>query len=130
MMFMCSQKFTLDNKQFSYRGNIPAEEDNQVTREVESALKAIEDEFDPISDCEEDAAEEDNTQAIEIDEESEGDSEPETSRMGGILMNVPEEPEEDVQLPPPIIQLGERTQKRSSGRVTIPSSRLEGYEIY
>ena len=59
MMFMCSQKFTLDNKQFSYRGNILAEEDNQVTREVESALKATEDEFDPISDCEEDAAEED-----------------------------------------------------------------------
>lgn len=130
---MCSQKFTLDNQQFSYRGNIPVEEDNQVTREVESALKAIEDEFDPISDCEEDAVEEDNTQAIEIDEESEGESEPETSRIGGILMNVPEEPEEDVelpQLPPPVVQLGERSQKRSSGRVTIPSSRLEGYEIY
>lgn len=133
MMFMCSQKFTLDNKQFSYRGNIPVEEDNQVTREVESALKATEDEFDPISDCEEDAAEEDNTQAIEINEESEGESEPETSRMDGILMNVHEEPEEDVelpQLPPPIIQLGERSQKRSSGRVTIPSSRLEGYQTY
>lgn len=100
---------------------------------MESALKVIEDEFNPISNYKEDAAEENNTQVIEIDEESEVDSEPETSRMGGILMNIPEEPEEDVelpQLPTPIIQLSERSQKRSSGRVTMPSSRLEGYEIY
>ena len=33
-------------------------------------------------------------------------------------------------LPPPITQLGDRSQKRSSGRVTMPSSRLQGYEIY
>ena len=33
-------------------------------------------------------------------------------------------------LPPPIMQLGDRSQKRSSGRVTMPSSRLRGYEVY
>ncbi|KAJ5508095.1 hypothetical protein N7527_010238, partial [Penicillium freii] len=33
-------------------------------------------------------------------------------------------------LPPPIIQLSDRSQKRSSGRVTMPSSRLRGYEVY
>lgn len=33
-------------------------------------------------------------------------------------------------LPPPIVQLGDRSQKRSSGRVTMPSSRLHGYELY
>jgi hypothetical protein len=33
-------------------------------------------------------------------------------------------------LPPPIIQLRERSQKWSSGRVTMPSSRLQGYKLY
>ncbi|KAJ5516916.1 hypothetical protein N7527_008476, partial [Penicillium freii] len=33
-------------------------------------------------------------------------------------------------LPPPIIQLSDRSQKRSSSRVTIPSSRLRGYKVY
>ena len=42
---------------------------------------------------------------------------------------VDEDDEADL-LPPPITQLGDRSQKRSSGRVTMPSSRLQGYEIY
>jgi hypothetical protein len=32
-------------------------------------------------------------------------------------------------LPPQIIQSGDRSQERSSGRVTMPSSRLHGYEL-
>lgn len=31
-------------------------------------------------------------------------------------------------LPPPIIRLSDRSQKRSSGRVTMPSSRPQGYQ--
>ncbi|KAJ5264763.1 hypothetical protein N7505_007556 [Penicillium chrysogenum] len=42
---------------------------------------------------------------------------------------VDEDDEADL-LPPPITQLGDRSQKRSSGRVTMPSSRLQGYEVY
>ncbi|KAJ5743328.1 hypothetical protein N7533_010430, partial [Penicillium manginii] len=41
----------------------------------------------------------------------------------------PESDDEDL-LPPPVTHLGERYQKRSSGRITVPSSRLEGYELY
>lgn len=33
-------------------------------------------------------------------------------------------------LPPPVTQLGDGRQKRSSGRATTPSSRLRGYELY
>lgn len=42
-----------------------------------------------------------------------------------------EEDDESDLLPPQITQLsGDRDQKRSSGRVTMPSSRLRGYEVY
>jgi hypothetical protein len=41
-----------------------------------------------------------------------------------------EEAADDGLFPPPIQQLGDRSQKRSSGRVTVPSSRLQGYEVY
>jgi hypothetical protein len=47
-----------------------------------------------------------------------------------------EEAEEEVDknnkadlLPPPITQLGGRSQKRSSDRVTMPLSRLQGYDL-
>jgi hypothetical protein len=33
-------------------------------------------------------------------------------------------------LPPLITQLGNRSQKRSSSRVIMPSSRLRGYKVY
>lgn len=32
-------------------------------------------------------------------------------------------------LPPLLTRLSERSHKRSSGRVTVPSSRLQGYEL-
>jgi hypothetical protein len=106
-----------------------------VSREEEYALKATEDEFDPISDFEEDEednVDEDSIQDMETDEDVE--TEIEVSRVGRTPTCVSEELEENSGemslLPPPIIQLRERSQKRSSGRVTMPSSRLQGYELY
>jgi hypothetical protein len=135
MMYMCAQKFTLDSQQLGRLEKVPPEGDVQVSCEEEYALKATEDEFDPISDFEEDEednVDEDSIQDMETDEEVE--TEIEVSRVGRTPTCVSEELEENSGemslLPPPIIQLRERSQKRSSGRVTMPSSRLQGYELY
>ncbi|KAJ5956835.1 hypothetical protein N7501_011114 [Penicillium viridicatum] len=109
----------------------------------DKALKAIEEDTEPISDNKE----------IEESENLEGNSEPEetyqvectvveTGRSSiHRYIHEPKQEEESIEedvvdydeadlLPPPIIQLSDRSQKRSSGRVTIPSSRLRGYEVY
>jgi hypothetical protein len=106
-----------------------------VSYEEEYALKATEDEFDPISDFkedEEDNIDEDSIQDMETDKEVE--TEIEVSRVGRTPMCVSKELEENsgemLLLPPPIIQLRKRSQKRSSGRVIMPSSRLQGYKLY
>jgi hypothetical protein len=58
----------------------------------------------------------------------------ETNHMDGDAKEVQEgeviEADEADLIPPPIIKLGDKSQKRSSGRVTMPSSRLHGYELY
>jgi hypothetical protein len=135
MMYMCSQKFTLDNQQLSRLEKLPPEGDIQVSREEEYALKATEDEFDPISDFEEDEetnVDENSVQGMDTDEEVE--TEVEVSRVDRPPTCVSEELEENggetSLLPPPIVQLRDRSQKRSSGRATMPSSRLQGYELY
>jgi hypothetical protein len=135
MMYMCSQKFTLDNQQLSRLEKLPPEGDIQVSREEEYALKATEDEFDPISDFEEDEETnvgENSVQGMDTDEEVE--TEVEVSRVDRPPTCVSEELEENggemSLLPPPIVQLRDRSQKRSSGRATMPSSRLQGYELY
>ncbi|KAI2964925.1 hypothetical protein CBS147323_6033 [Aspergillus niger] len=134
MMHMCAQKFTLDSQQLGHLGTTIPTAENQVTREEELALKATEEEFDLISDCEEDEpddTEEARVEAIEL-EETEG--EPEVTSIERLSRSVSEEldreDEEMSLLPPPLIQLRESSQKRSSGRVTVPSSRLQGYELY
>lgn len=119
------------------------ESDSQEALEEDEALKAIEEDAEPISDDEE----------IEESENFEGNSEPEEAyqvectvvETGRSSMHrqtdEPEQEEESMEedvvdydeadlLPPPITQLGDRSQKRSSGRVTMPSSRLRGYEVY
>jgi hypothetical protein len=134
MMYMCSQKFTLDSHQFSRLEKMPPEGDIQVSREEEYALKATEDEYDPISDFEEDEGnnmDEESIQGMDTDEEVE--TEVELPLVGRPPTCVSEELEKNGEmslLPPPIIQLREGSQRRSSGRVTMPSSRLQGYELY
>jgi hypothetical protein len=135
MMYICAQKFTLDSQQLGRLEKLPPEGDTQVSREEEYALKATEDEFDPISDLEEDGdnnVDEDGIQDMETDKEVK--TEAEVSRAGRPPMYVSEEQEENSSemslLPPPITQLREGSQKRSSGRVTMPSSRLQGYKLY
>ncbi|KAL3258479.1 hypothetical protein ABHI18_006016 [Aspergillus niger] len=134
MMHMCAQKFTLDSQQLSHLEKTIPMAENQVTREEELALKATEEEFDLISDCEEDEPddmEEARVEAIEL-EGTEG--EPEVTRIERLSRSVFEELDREDEgmslLPPPLIQLRESSQKRSSGRVTVPSSRLQGYELY
>ena len=41
-----------------------------------------------------------------------------------------DEDDEEHLLPPPIMQLDDRGRKRFYGRATVPSSRLQGYELY
>jgi hypothetical protein len=105
-----------------------------VSWEEEYALKATEDEFDPISEFEEDEetnVDEDSVHGMDTDEEVE--TEVEVSRADRRPTCVSEELDENGEmslLPPPIVQLRDRSQKRSSGRATMPSSRLQGYELY
>ncbi|KAI3017332.1 hypothetical protein CBS147347_10328 [Aspergillus niger] len=126
-----------DDDDDSYAGpeKLPPERDIQVSRDEEYALKATEDEFDPISDFEEDEennVDEGGIQDMETDEEVE--TQAEVSRPGRPPRYISEEREENSGeislLPSPITQLREGSQKRSSGRVTMPSSRLQGYELY
>jgi hypothetical protein len=138
MMYKCSEKFTLETERLSYLEKPLMESIDQETLEEEEAIKTSEEDFDPISDDEEDAVEQSSTVLVSSEgatqecmmsdvspihdrdeqEDEEGDQENE------------EEAADDGLLPPPIQQLGDRSQKRSSGRVTVPSSRLQGYEVY
>ncbi|KAJ5877235.1 hypothetical protein N7455_000700 [Penicillium solitum] len=141
MMYMCSEKLTLEGQQL-IRLEKPLESESQEALEEDEALKAIEEDAEPISDNEE----------IEESENLEGNSEPEETYQvqctvvetgrSSIHRHIhePEQQEESMEedvvdydeadlLPPPIMQLSDRSQKRSSGRVTMPSSRLRGYEI-
>jgi hypothetical protein len=106
-----------------------------VSREEEYALKATEDEFDPISDFEEDEetnVDKNSVQGMDTDEEVK--TEVEVSRVDRPPTCVSKELEENggemSLLPPPIVQLRDRSQKWSSGRAIMPSSRLQGYELY
>jgi hypothetical protein len=135
MMYMCSQKFTLDNQQLSRLEKLLLEGDIQVSHEEEYALKVTEDEFDLISDFEEDEEtnmDENSVQGMDTDEEVE--TEVEVSRVDRPPMCVSKELEENSGemslLPPPIVQLRDRSQKQSSGRAMMPSSRLQGYKLY
>ncbi|KAK4948515.1 hypothetical protein LTR66_014114 [Elasticomyces elasticus] len=142
MMYMCSEKLTLEGQQL-IRLEKPLESESQEALEEDEALKAIEEDAEPISDNEE----------IEESENLEGNSEPEETYQvectvvetgrSSIHRHIhePEQEEESVEedvvdydeadlLPPPIMQLSDRSEKRSSGRVTMPSSRLRGYEVY
>ncbi|KAJ5850716.1 hypothetical protein N7455_010572 [Penicillium solitum] len=142
MMYMCSEKLTLEGQQL-IRLEKPLESESQEALKEDEALKAIEEDAEPISDNEE----------IEESENLEGNSEPEETYQvectvvetgrSSIHRHIhePEQEEESVEedvvdydeadlLPPPIMQLSDRSQKRSSGRVTMPSSRLRGYEVY
>ncbi|KZN87744.1 Zinc finger BED domain-containing protein DAYSLEEPER [Penicillium chrysogenum] len=143
MMYMCSEKFTLEGQQLTLLEK-PMEGESQEALEEDEALRANEEDAAPISDDEE----------VEETEDVESNIEPEALyQVEGILAEaqqpsmhnqtydvegdeeemeegeVDEDDEADL-LPPPITQLGDRSQKRSSGRVTMPSSRLQGYEIY
>jgi hypothetical protein len=110
------------------------EGDIQVSREEEYALKATEDEYDLISDFEEDEEnnmDEESIQGMDIDEEVETEVElPLVGRPTTCVFEELEENGEMLLLLPLIIQLREGSQKRSSGRVMMPSSRLQGYELY
>jgi hypothetical protein len=114
MMYMCSQKFTLDNQQLSRLEKLLLEGDIQVSHEEEYALKVTEDEFNLISDFEEDKEtnmDENSVQGMDTDEEVE--TEVEVSRVDRPPMCVSKELEENSGemslLPPPIVQLRDRS---------------------
>lgn len=142
-MYICSERFTLEGEQLT-RLEKPMESESQEELEEGEALKANEEDAEPISDDEEVEESED----LERNLEPEGSHQVETILVEGdqFLMhsptnNVEEDEEQDEEgeeapedetdlLPTPITQLGDRSQKRSSGRATMPSSRLRGYELY
>lgn len=141
MMYKCSEIFNLDIETLSCLEKSSIEDVDQERLEEEEAIKTSEEEFDPISDDEEGAIEDDGrvlsagdvtsrecmmsdvspTHDIHEQDDEEDDGEKEQNE---------EEATDDELLPPPIQQLRDRSQKRSSGRVTVPSSRLQGYELY
>jgi len=129
-----AQKFTLNNQQLSHLEKMILITENQVTREEELALKVTKEEFDLISNCEKDKPdniEEARVEAIEL-EGTEG--EPEVTRIKKLSRSVSEELDREDErislLLSPLIQLRESLQKRSSSKVTVPSSRLQGYKLY
>jgi hypothetical protein len=140
MMYMCSEKFTLEGEQLT-RLEKPIESESQEALEEDEALKANEEDAEPISDDEEAEESEDFQSNIELEAPCQAESilaetQPSMHNQpydveGDVVVEeeVVEEDGADL-LPPPITQLGGRGQKRSSGRVTMPSSRLQGYEVY
>lgn len=143
MMYMCSEKLTLDGQQLT-RLEKPMESEKQEAVEEDEALKAIEEDAEPISDEEEIEESEDFEGSFELEEPYQEEctlAETDRSSMHSQSYDVEQMEEDSVEeegveydeadlLPPPITQLGDRSQKRSSGRVTMPSSRLRGYEVY
>ncbi|KAI2913801.1 hypothetical protein CBS147320_10459 [Aspergillus niger] len=141
MMYKCSEIFNLDIETLSCLEKSSIEDVDQERLEEEEAIKTSEEEFDLISNDEEGAIEDDGrvlsagdvtsrecmmsdvspTHDIHEQDDEEDDGEKEQNE---------EEATDDELLPPPIQQLRDRSQKRSSGRVTVPSSRLQGYELY
>lgn len=140
---MCSEKLTLDGQQLT-RLEKPMESEKQEAVEEDKALKAIKEDAKPISDEEEIEESEDFEGNFELEEPYQAEcmlAETDRSSMHSQSYDVEQEEEESVEkegveydeadlFPPPITQLGDRSQKRSSGRVTMPSSRLRGYEVY
>ena len=142
MMYMCSEKFTLEGQQL-IRLEKPMESESQEALEEDEALRANEEDAAPISDDEEAEETEDVESNIEPEAiyHAEGmlagrrqafNVQPDVRcgrRRKEMEVEVDEDDEADL-LPPPITQLGDRSRKRSSGRATMPSSRLQGYEVY
>lgn len=138
MMYMCSEKFTLEGQQLICLEK-PLESDSQEAAEEDEALRAIEEDAAPISE-DEDIEESENLEGIfESEEPCQVEctlGETNRTSMHSPPPDLGEEEEsmdddESDLLPPQITQLSsDRGQKRSSGRVTMPSSRLRGYEVY
>lgn len=106
--------------------------DIQATHEEELTLKATEDEFELISDREEEKLESIGArdQAMQLEE---SDSELEVSRLRDLSRDISEEldrEDEGTSLLPPLVQFRERSQKQSFGMITVSSSRLQRYELY
>jgi hypothetical protein len=145
MMYMCSEKFTLEGEQLA-RLEQSTKIEGQETIEEDEALKGNEEDAEPISDEEEVEESEDVEGSLEIEASYQVEStgilveadrpsmHNQTNHVDGDVNEVEEgaviEADEADLLPPPIKQSGDRSQKRSSGRVTMPSSRLHGYELY
>lgn len=135
---MCSEKFTLEGQQSSLLGHRMAEGEDQENLEENEANKETEDENAPISDIDESDLVEDTDTCLTVQSalgfESTASQElPSQDRLQDATMTAidPEQESDDEDsLPPPVTSLGERSQKRSSGRMTVPSSRLQGYELY
>ncbi|KAJ9480699.1 hypothetical protein VN97_g12837 [Penicillium thymicola] len=148
MMYMCSEKFTLESQQLSGMEK-PIESESQEALEEDEALKANEEDIPPISDDEEVDEIEDvggNMETAETYHVEYMPAEADRPSTHNLVYNVAgeekgveveedevedeDEDDEEHLLPPPIMQLGDRGRKRSSGRATVPSSRLQGYELY
>ncbi|KAH1602892.1 hypothetical protein KXX44_003473 [Aspergillus fumigatus] len=102
----------------------------QETLEEDEALSNQED-FDPISDDEEDAPERTDGHSFPSEQTYRAVIEVAGAIPGnGNEQNMSEEETDEMpRLPPPVTQLGGRAQRRS-GRATMLSSRLQGYELY
>lgn len=114
-----------------------AEGEDQENLEENEANRETEDENAPISDIDESDLVEDTDTSPTVQSalgfESTASQElPSQDRLQDatmIAIDAEDNDDEDL-LPPPVTRLGERSQKRSSGRMTVPSSRLQGYELY
>lgn len=126
---MCSEKFSLDVQPGSSLEPPLAESSRQETLDEEEALLNQED-FDPISEDEENAPERIDGHGVPSEETYQTVIEVAGVTPGnGNEQNISEENDEMPLLPPPVTQLGGRTWRRSR-RVTMSSSRLQGYELY
>lgn len=134
IMYMCSEKFTLKSQQPSVLDHRRAEGEDQERLKENEANRETEDENEPISDVDEsDLVEDTDTSPIVQDDSTASQELPSLDRLQDAVMTAIDAEEdngnEDL-LPPPITRLDERPQKRSSERMTVPSSRLQGYELY
>lgn len=118
--------------------NPAVEGEGQETVETDEAVKATEGDIAPISDAEENDPIEGSESGLAVERasgvESIASEEPQAHdqvQYAEMAEELPEDEDDDGDmLPPPFTSLGDRSQKISSGRVTVPSGRLQGYELY
>jgi type IV secretory pathway VirB4 component len=138
MIYIYSEKSTLEGQQSSLFNYRIAEGEDQENLKENKANKETEDENTAISDIDEANLVEDTDTGLTTESALGLESTAPLELLSQdrlqdatiIVLDTEQLSDDKDSLPPLVTSLGERSQKRSSGRMTVPSSRLQGYKLY